>query len=65
MTGLTQRAAFFTRAWWRAFRPARTRINSRERLRIVIGSLLLMRVKKAARCVKPVTRNEPDQPRAR
>jgi CBS domain-containing membrane protein len=28
VTGLTQRAAFFTRAWWRAFRPARTRINT-------------------------------------
>jgi CBS domain-containing membrane protein len=40
VTGLTQRAAFFTRAWWRAFRPGRTRINTRERLRIVIGSLL-------------------------
>ena len=40
MTGLTQRAAFFTRTWWRAFRPGRTRINSRERLRIVVGSLL-------------------------
>lgn len=40
MTGLTQRAAFFTRAWWRGFRPGRTRINSHERLRIVIGSLL-------------------------
>ncbi|MCZ8284136.1 MAG: HPP family protein, partial [Bacteroidia bacterium] len=37
---MTQRAAFFTRDWWRGFRPARTRINSRERLRIVAGSLL-------------------------
>jgi hypothetical protein len=32
--------AFFSRAWWRAFRPARTRINTRERLRLVAGSLL-------------------------
>jgi CBS domain-containing membrane protein len=41
VTGLTQqRAAFFSRAWWRAFRPARTRINTRERLRLVAGSLL-------------------------
>ncbi|MFS2036618.1 HPP family protein [Polaromonas sp. CT11-55] len=36
---MTQRAAFFSRAWWRAFRPARTRINTRERLRLVAGSL--------------------------
>jgi len=28
------------RDWWRAFRPARTRINTRERLRLVAGSLL-------------------------
>jgi CBS domain-containing membrane protein len=33
-------AAFFSRAWWRAFRPARTRIDTRERLRLVAGSLL-------------------------
>ena len=33
-------AAFFSRAWWRAFRPARTGINTRERLRLVLGSLL-------------------------
>jgi CBS domain-containing membrane protein len=32
--------AFFSRAWWRAFRPARTGINSRERLRLVTGSLI-------------------------
>jgi CBS domain-containing membrane protein len=31
---------FFSRDWWRAFRPARTRINTRERLRLVAGSLL-------------------------
>ena len=36
---MTQRAALFSRAWWRAFRPARTRINTRERLRLVAGSL--------------------------
>ena len=33
-------ATFFSRAWWQAFRPARTRINTRERLRLVAGSLL-------------------------
>lgn len=32
--------AFFSRAWWRAFRPARTRINTRERLRLVAGALI-------------------------
>ena len=26
-------------AWWRGFLPARTRINNRERFRIVAGSL--------------------------
>ena len=30
----------FSRHWWRAFRPARTRINTRERLRLVMGALL-------------------------
>lgn len=32
--------AFFSRAWWRAFRPARTGINNRERLRLVMGALI-------------------------
>lgn len=32
--------AFFSRAWWRAFRPARTGINTRERLRLVTGALI-------------------------
>ena len=31
---------FFSLAWWRAFRPARTRINTRERLRLVVGALI-------------------------
>ena len=38
--GRARPPAFFSRAWWRAFRPARTRINTRERLRLVAGSLL-------------------------
>ncbi|MEO7887507.1 HPP family protein [Polaromonas sp.] len=38
--GAKATAFYYTPAWWRAFRPARTRINTRERLRIVIGSLL-------------------------
>jgi CBS domain-containing membrane protein len=38
--GRAHPAAFFSRAWWRAFRPARTGINTRERLRLVAGSLL-------------------------
>jgi CBS domain-containing membrane protein len=38
--GRAHPAAFFSRAWWRAFRPARTGINTRERLRLVLGSLL-------------------------
>ena len=29
----------FSRSGWRAFRPARTRINARERLRLVMGAL--------------------------
>ncbi len=32
--------AVFSRHWWRAFRPARTGINTRERLRLVTGALL-------------------------
>src|SRR5659263_6920 len=32
--------AFFSRAWWQAFRPARTSINNRERLRLVTGALI-------------------------
>ena len=32
--------AFFSRTWWHAFRPARTGINTRERLRLVMGALL-------------------------
>ncbi|CAM3479374.1 HPP family protein [Polaromonas hydrogenivorans] len=31
---------FFSPAWWQAFRPARTRINTRERLRLVLGALI-------------------------
>ncbi|MES2508410.1 MAG: HPP family protein [Pseudomonadota bacterium] len=30
----------FSRSWWRAFLPGRTRINARERLRIVAGAFL-------------------------
>ena len=30
----------FTRAWWRAFWPARADINARERLRLVAGALV-------------------------
>jgi CBS domain-containing membrane protein len=33
-------SAFFSPAWWRAFRPARTGINTRERLRLVAGALI-------------------------
>lgn len=33
-------ADFFSPAWWQAFRPARTRINTRERLRLVLGALI-------------------------
>ena len=33
-------SAFFSPAWWRAFWPARTRVNTRERLRLVIGALI-------------------------
>lgn len=33
-------SAFFSPAWWRAFRPARTGINTRERLRLVTGALI-------------------------
>jgi CBS domain-containing membrane protein len=32
--------AFFSLPWWRAFRPGRTRINTRERLRLVLGALI-------------------------
>ncbi|MGH8805428.1 MAG: HPP family protein [Polaromonas sp.] len=32
--------ALVSRAWWRAFRPARTGINTRERLRLVMGALI-------------------------
>jgi CBS domain-containing membrane protein len=34
------RLSLFSRSWWRAFRPARTGINTRERLRLVTGALL-------------------------
>jgi CBS domain-containing membrane protein len=34
------RPSLFSRSWWRAFRPARTGINTRERLRLVTGALL-------------------------
>ena len=30
----------FSQAWWRSFRPARTGVNARERLRLVAGSLI-------------------------
>lgn len=30
----------FSRNWWRAFRPGRTRVNTRERLRLVTGAFL-------------------------
>jgi CBS domain-containing membrane protein len=33
-------SGLFSRSWWHAFRPARTRINTRERLRLVTGALL-------------------------
>lgn len=32
--------ALFSQAWWRAFRPARTRIDKGERLRLVTGALI-------------------------
>jgi CBS domain-containing membrane protein len=34
------RLGLFSRNWWHAFRPARTGINTRERLRLVMGALL-------------------------
>ncbi|MDB5778571.1 MAG: domain containing rane protein [Polaromonas sp.] len=37
-----QRATFFQPGWWRAFQPARTRINTRERLRLLAGVLVGM-----------------------
>jgi len=33
-------APLFSREWWLAFRPARTRINARERFRLVVGVLV-------------------------
>ncbi|MEO7159399.1 MAG: HPP family protein [Polaromonas sp.] len=33
-------SSFISPAWWRAFRPARTGINTRERLRLVTGALI-------------------------
>lgn len=38
--GLRRLSVFFSPAWWRAFQPARTRISTRERLRLVIGALI-------------------------
>lgn len=38
--GHARLAPFFSAAWWRAFRPARTRANGRERLRLVLGTLI-------------------------
>ena len=32
--------AWMRLAWWRAFRPARTSINTRERARLVVGALI-------------------------
>ena len=38
--GHARLAPFFSAAWWRSFQPARTRINGRERLRLVGGTLI-------------------------
>ena len=35
-------AHLFSPAWWRSFRPARTGVNTRERLRLVAGALIGM-----------------------
>ena len=32
--------AWMRLAWWRAFRPARTNVNTRERARLVVGALI-------------------------
>ncbi|MEC5214928.1 CBS-domain-containing membrane protein [Polaromonas sp. CG_9.5] len=37
---LRRLSVFFSPVWWRAFQPARTRISTRERLRLVIGALV-------------------------
>ena len=37
---LRRLSVVFSPVWWRAFQPARTRISTRERLRLVIGALI-------------------------
>ncbi|MEO7400472.1 MAG: HPP family protein [Polaromonas sp.] len=38
--GHARLAPYFSATWWRSFRPARTGVNTRERLRLVAGTLL-------------------------